>query len=73
MPEDGAARQAVKPVICYPVESLPKPDMAALKTLRQLAVKSDEVILHRAMPAVLMRRWARFFAFPLSKARRLVI
>ncbi len=44
-PEDGAARQAVKPVICYPVESLPKPDMAALKTLRQLAVKSDEVIV----------------------------
>ena len=45
MPEDGAARQAVKPVICYPVESLPKPDMVALKTLRQLAVKSDEVII----------------------------
>ncbi len=45
IPEDDAARQAVKPVICYPVESLPKPNIAALKTFRQLDVKSDEVIV----------------------------
>lgn len=27
-PEDAVARRAVAPVICYPVETLPKPDMA---------------------------------------------
>ncbi|WP_337182518.1 DUF1989 domain-containing protein [Shinella sp.] len=33
-PSDAAARKAVKPVICYPVESLPRPDLAAYRALR---------------------------------------
>lgn len=33
-PEDGAARKAIAPVICYPVETLPKPDLAALRAAR---------------------------------------
>ncbi|MFN3661206.1 urea carboxylase-associated family protein [Yoonia sp.] len=31
LPDDAAARRAVKPVICYPVETLPQPDMALLQ------------------------------------------
>ena len=33
-PADAAARRAVKPVICYPTETLPQPDMALLRAAR---------------------------------------
>jgi uncharacterized protein YcgI (DUF1989 family) len=33
-PADADARKAVKPVICYPVETLPRPDLAAYWALR---------------------------------------
>lgn len=33
-PADADARQAVKPVICYPVDTLPKPDMALYAVAR---------------------------------------
>lgn len=33
-PSDAAARKEVKPVVCYPVESLPRPDLAAYRALR---------------------------------------
>ena len=33
-PQDAAARKAVRPVICYPVESLPRPDLAAYRAVR---------------------------------------
>lgn len=33
-PEDAAARKAIKPVICYPVDTLPRPDLAAYRALR---------------------------------------
>ena len=35
IPEDAASRRAVAPVICYPVETLPKPDMARYAALRE--------------------------------------
>jgi hypothetical protein len=34
-PADAAARRGVAPVICYPVETLPRPDLAALQAARQ--------------------------------------
>ena len=37
-PQDAAARKAIAPVICYPVETLPRPDLAA-----QGAVGKDDV------------------------------
>ncbi|MFD2740349.1 urea carboxylase-associated family protein [Sulfitobacter aestuarii] len=43
-PPDAEARRAVKPVICYPVESLPQPDMALYVTARETARKIDEVL-----------------------------
>ena len=30
MPTDGAARKSIQPVICYPVEGLPAPDLAPI-------------------------------------------
>jgi uncharacterized protein YcgI (DUF1989 family) len=33
-PRDAAARKAVAPVICYPVETLPRPDLAAYRAVR---------------------------------------
>lgn len=33
-PEDAAARKAVTPVICYPVDTLPRADLAAYRALR---------------------------------------
>lgn len=42
-PTDAQARRAVPPVICYPVETLPQPDMARLDQARAELRKVDEV------------------------------
>jgi uncharacterized protein YcgI (DUF1989 family) len=34
-PADGDARKAIRPVICYPVEGLPRPDLAAYRAARE--------------------------------------
>jgi uncharacterized protein YcgI (DUF1989 family) len=44
-PADAAARRAVTPVICYPVETLPQPDMALYARFRSGAVKTGEVVV----------------------------
>lgn len=41
----GAARSDRRPVIVYPRDALPRPDMAALQTARTGMVKIDEVIV----------------------------
>ncbi|KIC24549.1 MULTISPECIES: urea carboxylase-associated family protein [unclassified Leisingera] len=42
-PADADARRAVKPVICYPNETLPVPDLALYRQAREGAVKTREV------------------------------
>ncbi|PPJ46443.1 DUF1989 domain-containing protein [Rhizobium sp. KAs_5_22] len=44
-PTDAAERRAVKPVVCYPVETLPVPDMAMLRRARETLTKVDDVIV----------------------------
>nr|WP_309503133.1 DUF1989 domain-containing protein [uncultured Roseovarius sp.] len=44
-PDDAAARRAVVPVICYPNETLPVPDLALYARAREGAAKIDEVIV----------------------------
>ncbi|MCX8225356.1 MAG: DUF1989 domain-containing protein [Sulfitobacter sp.] len=44
-PQDAAARRAVKPVICYPVDTLPEPDMVAYQAARETMTKIDEVLV----------------------------
>jgi uncharacterized protein YcgI (DUF1989 family) len=43
-PNDAAARRAIKPVICYPVETLPAPDMSLYTAARQNLSKVAEVL-----------------------------
>ncbi|WP_296766282.1 DUF1989 domain-containing protein [Sediminimonas sp.] len=42
-PQDAQARRAVRPVICYPNDSLPVPDMALYRAARDSARKIDEI------------------------------
>ncbi len=42
-PQDAAARRAVPPVICYPNDTLPKPDLALYAAARAGAVKTAQV------------------------------
>ena len=44
-PADAPERRAVKPVVCYPVETLPAPDMETLQRARETLTKVDEVIV----------------------------
>lgn len=44
-PGDAAARKAVKPVICYPVENLPHPDLAAYRALRDDLALVETVVV----------------------------
>jgi len=44
-PSDADARRAIPPVICYPVETLPKPDMAMLDAARGTLTKTGEVVV----------------------------
>jgi uncharacterized protein YcgI (DUF1989 family) len=44
-PQDAEARRAIKPVICYPVETLPVPDMALFDRARANLTKVDEVLV----------------------------
>lgn len=44
-PDDAEARRAVPPVVCYPVETLPKPDLAAYMAVRKDAMKTGEIVV----------------------------
>lgn len=44
-PADAAARRAVTPVICYPNETLPQPDLALYRAARMGANKVAEVLV----------------------------
>ena len=44
-PSDAEMRRAVKPVICYPTDTLPKPDMTLYAKAREGATKVAEVIV----------------------------
>ena len=45
IPPDADARRAVEPVICYPVDTLPQPDMPLLDAARATMTKTGEVIV----------------------------
>jgi uncharacterized protein YcgI (DUF1989 family) len=44
-PADADARRAIKPVICYPVDTLPAPDMAAYAAARETMELTHEFIV----------------------------
>jgi hypothetical protein len=44
-PADADARRAVAPVICYPAEALPPPDLSAYRAARAAAAKTGETLV----------------------------
>lgn len=44
-PEDAEQRRAIAPVICYPTETLPAPDLALYRAARRTARKVGEVLV----------------------------
>ncbi|MDA7427272.1 DUF1989 domain-containing protein [Primorskyibacter aestuariivivens] len=44
-PKDAEARRAIAPVIVYPNDTLPKPDLSMMRAARASATKVDEVIV----------------------------
>ena len=44
-PQDAEARRNILPVICYPVDTLPRPDLAAYQAARDGWEKVDEVVV----------------------------
>ncbi|MTI42970.1 hypothetical protein JM93_01783 [Roseibium hamelinense] len=44
-PTDAAARRAIEPVICYPTETLPVPDLALYQRAHHDAVKTGEIVV----------------------------
>ncbi|WP_209506504.1 MULTISPECIES: DUF1989 domain-containing protein [unclassified Ruegeria] len=44
-PEDAEARRSVAPVICYPNDALPRPDLPWMRSVRQRAAKTGEVLV----------------------------
>lgn len=63
-PTDAAARRDVKPVICYAVETLPRPDMTLYQGARGTAQKTGEIIVPP--------REARCFSVPAGHFFRIV-
>ncbi|PLS22303.1 urea carboxylase-associated family protein [Neptunicoccus cionae] len=53
-PDDAAARRAIPPTVCYPVDSLPRPDMALYAAARTGMKKVDELLV----PARDARCWS---------------
>lgn len=63
VPADAEARRAIRPVICYPTETLPRRDLALYQAARAGARKVDEVLV----PA----RDARTFEVPAGRFFRI--
>lgn len=60
-PIDGEARKAVEPVICYPVDDLPKPNMDLYREARQNLSKIDEVVVAPRDAACFRVKAGQFF------------
>ena len=60
-PADAAMRRAVAPVICYPVETLPKPDMALYARARDGMEKTGEILVPAREAACFRVRPGHFF------------
>ncbi|MFT4013669.1 MAG: DUF1989 domain-containing protein [Paracoccus sp. (in: a-proteobacteria)] len=59
-PADGEARRQVAPVICYPVQTLPRPDLASYRALRDTA-KTVETVTVAPRDAAAFRVPAGYF------------
>jgi len=60
-PADAQLRKNVKPVICYPVDTLPEPDIDLYKKVRQKMEKKEEVIVRPRDASVFRVKAGQFF------------
>jgi len=60
-PTDAQTRRDIKPVICYPNETLPKPDMALCAAAREGAQKVEEVLVAARGAACFHAKAGQFF------------
>ena len=60
-PTDAQTRRDIKPVICYPNETLPKPDMALYAAAREGAQKVEEVLVAAREAACFHAKAGQFF------------
>lgn len=60
-PADADTRRAVRPLICYPNETLPQPDMVLYAAARAGAQKVDEVLVPAREARVFTVRAGQFF------------
>ncbi|SPH20247.1 hypothetical protein ASD8599_00985 [Ascidiaceihabitans donghaensis] len=61
IPQDAAARKAISPVVCYPVETLPAPDMALYEQARTTLTKVSEVVAPARDAATFRVKAGQFF------------
>ncbi|WP_090060240.1 urea carboxylase-associated family protein [Celeribacter neptunius] len=61
IPDDADQRRAVAPVICYPTETLPTPDLALYRRAREGAEKIAEVVVPPREAATFRARAGQFF------------
>ncbi|WP_111733256.1 urea carboxylase-associated family protein [Roseovarius amoyensis] len=61
IPDDAAVRRAAPPVICYPTETLPVPDMALYAAAREQAEKLAEVVVPPREAATFRAEAGQFF------------
>ena len=60
-PQGADVRRAIAPVICYPVETLPAPDMSTYAQARYGMTKISETLVpHRGAACFDVPLWARF-------------
>lgn len=60
-PSDANARRAIKPVICYPNETLPQPPLDLYAKAREGAVKVGEALAHPREAATFTAKAGQFF------------
>lgn len=61
VPSDADERRAVPPVVCYPVERLPQPDLPLYETARRTAKKVGEVLAPARDAACFTVKAGQFF------------
>jgi len=72
-PDDGDRRKAVRPVICYPVDGLPHPDLAAYRAARPGWTLVAEVLVPAREARVFEVPAGHFSALSASRGRRWAI
>ena len=60
-PADAAARRAVPPVICYPADGLPRPDLMLYEAARERAERVAEVVVQPREAACFRAAAGQFF------------